>query len=96
MLLLFAWWALLVCAYSAGMAWAHYHAELGRAEYAPDAESHECSPAHAASAARLGRAQTRALYAGLVCGALSTGSLVAHFVTPREALSLGPLGNTTL
>ena len=83
-------------AYSAGLAWAHYHSELQRAEYALDSDSATCSPAHAASAERLRAAKTRAHYAALVFGALSTGALLAHFVTPRTELRLGLLGNTTL
>ena len=96
MLLLFAWWVLLAFALISVLAWAQYNAELMRAENTPGSDSDECQPEHTASAARLYRARTGALYAGLVFGALSTGSLVAHFLTPRMEVSLGMFGNTTL
>ena len=92
MLLLCVWWVLLVGAYSAALAWMQLDDQRRRAAYAADA----CSPTHADEAARQRRAQTGAYYAGLVLAALSTGSLLAHFVTPRMELRLGLLGNTTL
>jgi len=98
MLLLCLWWAALVCAYTAGLAWMHYDGALMRADdarYGRDGDDTAAREKDANKDAPLARGRRVAALTGSLTFVLSCALLIAHFLTPRTILHAGPF-NTTL
>jgi len=100
MLLLLAWWLLLVACYASAFAWLHFHSmcvrELSMTPPVKADTQVEPSDLYQGVYSDLRSTMKRAQLSFFFFACASTLFLASHFFTPRTPINLGPLGNTTL